>query len=128
MRGSLQSAMRKLTQVTRPLALRSAGKAGSNTSVIRHVGRRSGKTYKTPVVAAQHEDSIYIALPYGERADWLKNVLASGKAEVLTDGKSYAVDRPVIVPIRGATGYFRPKEQRLQRRFKVDSALQVHRS
>lgn len=48
MRGPLQSAMRKLTHVTRTLALRSAGKAGSNTALIRHVGRRPGKTYETP--------------------------------------------------------------------------------
>jgi deazaflavin-dependent oxidoreductase (nitroreductase family) len=118
--------MRKLTQVTRPLALRSAGKAGSNTSVIRHVGRQSGKTYESPVVAVQHDDSFFIALPYGERTDWLKNVLAAGKAEVGTDGKTYAVDRPEVVAMSEATGYFRPKEQRLHRRFKVESALRAH--
>jgi deazaflavin-dependent oxidoreductase (nitroreductase family) len=126
MRGSFQSAMRKLTQATRPLALRSAGKAGSKTSVVRHVGRRSGKTYETPVVAVHHEDSFFIALPYAERTDWLKNVLAGGKAEVDTDGKTYKVDRPEVVPMREATGYFRRKEQRLHGRFKVESALRVH--
>jgi F420H(2)-dependent quinone reductase len=45
----------------RPLALRSAGKEGSNTSVVRHVGRRSGQTYETPVIAVQHDDSFLIA-------------------------------------------------------------------
>jgi deazaflavin-dependent oxidoreductase (nitroreductase family) len=118
--------MRKLTQVTRPIALRSAGKAGSNTSVVRHVGRRSGKTYSTPVVAVQHADCFFIALPYGERTDWQKNVLASGTAEVVTGGKPYAVDRPEVVAMTEATGYFRPKEQRLHRRFKVETALRVH--
>jgi len=39
----------------RPLALRSAGKEGSSTSIARHVGRRSGRTYETPVIAAQHD-------------------------------------------------------------------------
>jgi deazaflavin-dependent oxidoreductase (nitroreductase family) len=126
MRGPFQSAMRRLTQVTRPIALRSAGKAGSNTSVVRHVGRRSGKAYETPVVAVHHEDSFFIALPYGERTDWQKNVLVSGTAEVVTDGKSFAVDRPEVVPMREATGYFRPKEQRLHGRFKVETALRVH--
>jgi len=126
MQGTVQSALRKLTQVTRPLALRSAGKPGSNTSVVRHVGRRSGKTYETPVVAIQHEDSLFIALPYGERTDWLTNVLACGKAEVVTDGKTYSVDHPEVVAMSMATGYFRPKEQRLHRRFKVESALRVH--
>ena len=94
--------------------------------MIRHVGRRSGRTYETAVVAVRHEDSYFIALPDGERTDWLKNVLAGGKAEVGTDGNSYPVDHPEVVAMSNATGYFRPKEQRLHRRFKVESALQVH--
>ena len=128
MRGSLQSVLRKLTQVTRPLALRSAGKAGSSTSVIRHVGRRSGKAYETPVVAAEHDDSFFIALPYGERTDWLRNVLASGQAEIVTEGTPTAVDRPEVVAMQGVTGYFRPREQRLHRRFRVTSALRAERA
>jgi hypothetical protein len=79
-KGSLQHGLRRLTKIMRPLALRSAGKKGSNTSVIRHVGRNTGWSYDTPVVAAQHDLSVYIALPYGESADWLRNVLAKGSA------------------------------------------------
>ena len=120
--------MRKLTRVMRPIALRSAGKVGSNTSVIHHVGRRSGTTYETPVVAVEHEDCFLVALPYGTRTDWLQNVLATGKAEITTRGKRYAVDRPEVIPISEVTLFFRPKEQRLQRRFGVESALRVHRA
>jgi deazaflavin-dependent oxidoreductase (nitroreductase family) len=109
----------------RPLALRSAGKQGSGTSVVRHVGRRSGRTYDTPVVAVRHGDSFLVALPYGERTDWLKNVLASGSAIIVANGHSYEVDRPEVIPMAEATGYFRPKEQRMHRRFHVDAALRV---
>jgi hypothetical protein len=63
MKSSMQSALRRLTQLTRPIAMRSAGKEQSDTSVVRHVGRRSGRTYETPVVAVEHEDSFLIALP-----------------------------------------------------------------
>ncbi len=125
MRRSVQSGLRKLTQITRPLALRSAGKAGSNTSLIRHVGRRSGKAYETPVVAVQHDHSVFIALPYGERTDWLKNVLASGRAEVVTEGTPHSVNRPEVVAMKDVTGYFRSKEQRLHHRFGVESALRL---
>jgi hypothetical protein len=61
-RDSFQGALRRLTRVTRPIALRSAGKVGSNTSVIHHLGRRSGQTYETPVVAVQHQDCFLVAL------------------------------------------------------------------
>ncbi len=107
--------------------MRSAGKEQSSTSVIRHVGRRSGRYYETPVVAVEHDDSFLIAVPYGERTDWMKNVLASGKATVVTHGRAYEVDQPHVVPMADATGYFRPKEQKLHRRFAVDTCLQVHR-
>jgi hypothetical protein len=44
----------------------------------------------------------------------------------VTDGRSYAVDHPEVVAMTEATGYFRPKEQRLHERFKVETALRVH--
>jgi len=109
----------------RPLALRSAGKEGSSTSVVRHIGRRSGRTYETPVTAVQHDDSFLIALPYGMRTDWLKNVLGQGSATIVTNGHTYEVDRPVVIPMAEATAYFRPREQRMHRQFHVESALKV---
>jgi deazaflavin-dependent oxidoreductase (nitroreductase family) len=126
MRSSTQNALRMLTRAMRPIALRSAGKEGSNTSVVRHIGRRSGRTYETPVVAARHDDSFLIALPYGQRTDWLKNVLDRGSAAVVVNGHAYEVDRPEVIPMADATSYFRPREQRMHRQFHVDSALQVH--
>ena len=126
MRGTVQNSLRLFTRAMRPLALRSAGKEGAGTSVVRHVGRRSGRAYQTPVIAAQHDDSFVIALPYGKRTDWLKNVLAKGSATIVTSGRTYEVDRPEVVPMAEATGYFRPREQRMHRQFHVDSALQVH--
>jgi deazaflavin-dependent oxidoreductase (nitroreductase family) len=109
----------------RPLALRSAGQQGNATSVVRHVGRQSGRAYQTPVVVARRDDSFLIALPYGERTDWLKNVLASGSATIVTDGRSYEVGRPEVIPMAEATAYFRPQDQRLHRQFRVGTALQV---
>jgi deazaflavin-dependent oxidoreductase (nitroreductase family) len=128
MRGAIQNTMRRLTRVGRPLALRSAGKQGSGTSVIRHVGRRSGRAYQTPVIAAEHDDSFLIALPYGERTDWLKNVLAKGSATLVTGGRTYEVDQPEVIPMAKATAYFRPREQRMHRQFGVGSALRVRRA
>ena len=120
-------ALRRLTRITRSLALRSAGSRGSNTSLVRHVGRRSGRTYETPVVAVEHDGTFLIALPYAERTDWVKNVLASGSATLTIDGNTFEVREPDVVPMAEAAAYFRPKEQRMHRRFHVDSALRVRR-
>jgi deazaflavin-dependent oxidoreductase (nitroreductase family) len=127
MNVSIQRTLRRLTQVTRPLAMRSAGTKQSNTSVVRHIGRRSGRSYETPVVAVEHDDSFLIALPYGTRTDWAKNVLASGAACVMTHGQPYEVDQPQVIPMTDATGYFALKDQKLHRRFAVDTCLRVHR-
>ncbi len=127
MRGPVQNALRRFTRAMRPLALRSAGKEGSGTSVVRHVGRRSGRTYQTPVIAARHDDYFLIALPYGQRTDWLKNVLGKGSAAIVTNGHAYEVDQPEVIPMTEVTAYFRPKEQRMQRQFHVESALKVRR-
>ena len=126
MKGPIQRGLRQLTKITRPLAMRSAGKQGSSTSVVRHVGRKTGRSYETPVVTVEHDGSVYVALPYGERTDWLKNVLATGSATVVTGGERYEVDRPKVIPMAEATGYFGVKEQRLHRRFGVDTCLQLH--
>src|SRR5215467_4512741 len=125
MRGPIQNALRLFTRAIRPLALRSAGKQRSSTSVVRHVGRRSGRTYQTPVNAVQHEDSFLIALPYGKRTDWLNNVPAKGSATIVTNGHTYQVDRPEVIPTAEATAYFRPRQQRMHRQFHVDLALRV---
>ena len=127
MNESIQRVLRRFTRVTRPLAMRSAGTKQSSTSVVRHVGRRSGRSYETPVVAVDHDDSFLIALPYGERTDWMKNVLASGTATVVTHGQSYEVDQPQVIPMTDATRFFRPKEQKLHRRFAVDTCIKLHR-
>jgi hypothetical protein len=57
----------------------------------------------------------------------MKNVLASGKATVVIHGRAYEVDHPQVMPMAEATRYSRPREQKLHRRFAVESCLRVHR-
>jgi deazaflavin-dependent oxidoreductase (nitroreductase family) len=124
--GTTQAILRRLTQVTRPLAMRSAGTETSDKSIVRHVGRRSGRAYETPVVAIEHDDGFLIALPYGQRTDWVKNVVADGVASVVSHGQTYRVDHPQVIPMAEATTFFGTKEQKLHRRFAVATCLQVH--
>ena len=42
--------------------------------VIRHVGRVSGQTYRTPLEAHRVDDGFIIMLVYGSRCDWVQNV------------------------------------------------------
>jgi deazaflavin-dependent oxidoreductase (nitroreductase family) len=117
--------VRRLSTVTNRVVMRSAGRPGSPNSVVAHVGRRSGRAYRTPVVTARTDGGFAIALPYGPNTDWLKNVLADGGAVVEVDGEEHAVDRPEVVDIDVANHWFAAKEQRAHRRFGVPLALLV---
>jgi hypothetical protein len=114
--------------VGNPLQMRTAGTPGSHASVICHRGRRTGRTYHTPVWAQPTEDGFVIAVVYGSRTEWLENVLASGAAVIVYDGAASPVDRPEIVPMDSARAYFPLALQRTHRRLHVDRCLRVRRA
>jgi deazaflavin-dependent oxidoreductase (nitroreductase family) len=61
--------------------------------VIVHRGRRSGKTYKTPVEAIARQGEEFVVSPmYGESSDWYRNVLAGGLVEIHLDGETRHVE------------------------------------
>src|SRR5919107_5281679 len=65
--------------------------------IIRHEGRRSGLEYATPIWAVPTTEGIVISLPFGKGADWLKNVLAAGRATIETRGETWAVAEPEVI-------------------------------
>jgi deazaflavin-dependent oxidoreductase (nitroreductase family) len=65
-------------------------------AVVSHVGRKSGRTYRTPVVAFPNAGGYIIALVYGSESDWVKNVLAAGSCELLTRGRRVRLFDPRI--------------------------------
>lgn len=68
--------------------------------VLIHVGRSSGKAYRTPLDAHPVPDG-YVFIPlYGPRTDWLKNVLASGTARLSIGGKDIKLESPRMVKRR----------------------------
>jgi deazaflavin-dependent oxidoreductase (nitroreductase family) len=61
---------------------------GGRILVITHVGRRSGRRYRTPVNYAEHQHSLYCVAAFGARTDWYRNALADPLLEVwLPDGR-----------------------------------------
>jgi deazaflavin-dependent oxidoreductase (nitroreductase family) len=79
-------------RLTRPFAARLPG-----FGVIRHVGRRSGRLYRTPVNLFRSSDRYVIALTYGAERDWVKNVLAAGGCGAETRGRTVQLTDPRVV-------------------------------
>ncbi len=65
--------------------------------VITHVGRTSGRTYRTPLDALPVEGGYLFMLVYGSRSDWVQNVLAAGKARLTVDGEDIELTAPRVV-------------------------------
>jgi deazaflavin-dependent oxidoreductase (nitroreductase family) len=70
-----------------------------HAAVIEHRGRKTGKTYQTPVMAFIEDGNLSVVLNYGEQSDWVRNVLAAGSAVVVNQGKRYALSNPRVVPL-----------------------------
>jgi deazaflavin-dependent oxidoreductase (nitroreductase family) len=81
---------------------RAARGGGGPFSLIRHVGRRSGKTYETPVILARVPEGFVAELTYGEDVNWFRNIEAAGGCVVVFGGEEYRVD--AIEPCDAATG------------------------
>jgi len=65
--------------------------------IITHVGRKSGKVYRTPVNVFRAPNGFLIALTYGTQSEWVKNVLAAGGCQLETRGQRYQLSSPTIV-------------------------------
>src|SRR5208282_5232748 len=65
--------------------------------ILTHVGRKSGRVYRTPVNVFRASNGFIIALTYSSQSEWVKNVLAAGGCELRTRGKRYQLSSPQVV-------------------------------
>ena len=107
-------------RVVNPAMRHLAGRRYWYASLIRHTGRRSGRSYATPVVAVPIPAGLLIPLPYGVGVDWLRNVLAAGTATIVSHGRLYAVTDPQIVDATTAEPLLPARRRREFRRFGID--------
>jgi deazaflavin-dependent oxidoreductase (nitroreductase family) len=112
-------------RVVNPRQLRSAGTPGAYAAILRNRGRVSGREYETPVGVVSSSDGFLIALPYGSRAQWLQNVLASGSATLVNEGHTYEVGQPELVSTESVMDQFPASDQRSFRLLGVDTCLRL---
>jgi deazaflavin-dependent oxidoreductase (nitroreductase family) len=65
--------------------------------ILTHVGRKSGKVYRTPINVFRSPNGFAVALTYGRESEWVKNVLAANGCELQTVGRHYHLSDPTIV-------------------------------
>lgn len=84
-----------------PLTLRMARSGRGPFSLVRHVGRKSGRTFEAPLILADSADGIVAELTYGTGVNWYRNVLAGG-GELLHRGRWYQI--LTVEPLTTADG------------------------
>jgi deazaflavin-dependent oxidoreductase (nitroreductase family) len=71
--------------------------ANGRYPVLTHVGRNSGATYRTPMDAHPVERGYLFIPVYGAKSDWVRNVLAAGRAQLKINGEDVELTAPRIV-------------------------------
>jgi deazaflavin-dependent oxidoreductase (nitroreductase family) len=100
--------MRPMTKLLNPLIGRLAGRRHFRMAAqIRHIGRRSGRSYTTPVTARRSGDTVAIALTFGNQSDWSRNVRAAGGGSIRIEGQDHDVTQPQIMSRQEASPLMR---------------------
>lgn len=80
---------RVTNRITGPFADRLPGFA-----ILTHRGRRSGRMYHTPINVFRDGDDYIFVLTYGDKTEWVRNVLAAGGCAIVTRGRRINLTNP----------------------------------
>jgi deazaflavin-dependent oxidoreductase (nitroreductase family) len=112
--------------VTNPVTRLCAGWAPS-FGIIEHVGRKSGKEFRTPVSAfsatVDGKPGIAVLLTYGPDRDWLKNLKAAGGGQMRRHGKTFGITNPQVVTRDEAAEHLNSGTRRVFGRLPFEQAV-----
>ena len=123
--------MRPMTRLLNPMIGRMAGRRNFPMAAqVRHVGRRSGRTYVTSVGARVAGDVAVVPLAFGNECDWARNVQAAGGCWIKVDGQNYVATKPEFLGGRDAAPLlatlFSPADRAFFRVLSVKQYLRLH--
>jgi deazaflavin-dependent oxidoreductase (nitroreductase family) len=93
--------------------------------VVEHRGRRSGRTFRTPVVARPTGDGFVVPLPHGAGTDWCRNVRAAGGCTIRWRGRDYPLTEPELLVGEAARARFGAFQRLAMARIGIDEALRL---
>jgi len=74
-------------------------------AVVHHVGRKSKRPYRTPVVAFRSANGFVIPMTYGRDVDWARNLLSARGCRLQQMGRQFALCNPRIVAFKAAEAH-----------------------
>jgi deazaflavin-dependent oxidoreductase (nitroreductase family) len=71
-------------------------------AVVHHIGRKSGRPYRAPVIAFRSAAGFVIPMTYGRDVDWARNIVRAHGCEIVQMGQRTKVHNPRIVNFKAA--------------------------
>lgn len=90
---------------------------------LEHVGRKSGRRYRTPLLVFKTDDGYAILVGYGPQTDWLKNVLAGGPTVLRKRGRAVGLVNPRVVSKAEAAAHVVPRARLVYRAFPYNESV-----
>jgi len=84
-------------------------------ALVRHVGRKSGKSYETPIIVQRVAGGFVIELTYGPNVDWYRNIVAANGCSILFHRVEYPVQGLERMDVAAGLASFTPVQQRVLR-------------
>jgi deazaflavin-dependent oxidoreductase (nitroreductase family) len=90
--------------------LRSARGRHSRFTIVRHVGRKSGKQYETVILTAPVPEGFVAELTYGPDVAWYRNLVAAGAGQIVHHRHTFDIDtsRAADRAVCGSSGHCVP--------------------
>jgi deazaflavin-dependent oxidoreductase (nitroreductase family) len=108
-----------------PVMRNVAGRRYWYAASLHHSGRYSGGACTTPVIAQHVPEGFVIPLPYGTHVDWLRNVLAAGRATIDVRGRHYTLVEPRVLTTDAVPPMLPVRLQRIWHRFRIEYYLRM---
>lgn len=87
-----------LQRTINPVATAAARTGRGPFSLVRHVGRKSGRVYETPLIVASVPEGFVAELTYGDNVSWYRNTVAAGHCVLIVGGVEREIDAVTDYP------------------------------
>jgi hypothetical protein len=119
---------RRFISLTGPVMRPLAGRAWFKLwGLMRHTGRRSGRTYATPIALRPTEAGFVIPLPFGASTEWVRNIPAAHGGALRWGGREFVLSDPVVLERAEALPAFSPPLRVGVRLLGIEQFLRVRR-
>ncbi len=82
---------------TNKILIHISGRKFGHFAILHHIGRKSGRHYRIPIIAEPLDGAFVFALTYGKNVDWYKNVVANGGCSLQWKNKEFNLIHPELV-------------------------------